>query len=274
MKQNQSNNSNKTAIVTGSAGFIGQYLVKALKEQKIRVLTVPHMLLHQSYKLARYFDLHQPDYIFHLAAYGNMAQQTGDDSEIFKANVIGTFNLLQATKDIPYKAFINVSSSSVTLPHMTMYAATKISGEALCRAFVDEYNKPIMTVRPYSVYGPGEADYRFIPTVFRSCMTGEDMNLAEGAHDWICIDDLVDILIDCINLTKNGNHVINAGTGKSTKNSEVVELIEKITGKNARIVARKDMRSFDTNQWVSPDRYTGTMTLNTGLRRYYESITK
>lgn len=264
------------AVVTGSTGFIGQHLIEALTRNDIRVLTVPHELLHQSYKLARYFDMHQPQYIFHLAAYGNMAYQSSDDSEIFKANLIGTYNLLEATRDVPYEAFINVSTSSIKLPHQTMYSATKAGAEMICQAFIDEYKKPIVSVRPYSVYGVGEAAYRLIPTIFRSCLKGVEMPLVfDAVHDWVYVDDVVHSMID-IALTGCDSRIFGAiedcGTGIMHTNSQVVDEIVKITGKAANITPVDEMRSYDTNTWKADLPLPGMTSLHDGLVKYYESI--
>lgn len=262
--------------MTGASGFIGKHLVKALEARGDIVQPLAHKSFRDEVSLKIIEGLHDIDYIFHLASYGNMASQR-DEGEILRANIDSLWNLLQATKLIPYKAFVNVSSSSVTLPHQTIYAATKLGGEALCRAFRDEYHKPIVSVRPYSIYGPGEALSRFIPTVFRSCLKGEEMVLAEGSHDWTYVSDFVEFMLkvsktQSLSTSDIPLFAFASGTGISTTNLEVVQLIEKITGKVANVVERKKLRSFDTGSWkaeyVNPD----SMHLEEGLQLYYDSI--
>lgn len=267
-------NTNKTALITGSSGFLGKHLLKTLKNSGYKTLRISHEFLRLQSDIHRFFDSAPVfDYIFHLSAYGNMGNHSNDE-EIIESNILGTWNLLQATKDIPYKAFINVSSSSVTLPHQTIYSATKLGAEALCRAFVDEYQKPIVTVRPYSVYGPEEADFRFIPTVFRSCMTGEPMTLAPGTHDWIYIDDVIRVLIEYVdNIDKLMGATGELGTGIMTSNKSLVKMIEGITGRKANITEKKQLRSFDNDNWVSNSTIGAALFLDQGLKKYYEWYT-
>lgn len=260
--------------ITGSGGFIGGHLSNTLLGRGDEILKIEHSKLYDFLDLSSMLDLFNPDIIISNHAYGNMSSQQEWDM-IFDANVVGTYNLLRATKDIPYKAFVNVSSSSIRLPHVTMYAATKQGAEMLCRAFVDEYHKPIVTVRPYSVYGSGEADFRFIPTVFRSCLTGEPMTLApDAAHDWIYVSDVVKYMLKSAEeADKNKGYAMDIGTGIATSNKEIVSLIEKITGKKANITEEKKLRSFDNQYWHDAGVKEDVISLQEGLQKYYESLT-
>lgn len=265
------------ALCTGSHGFIGSHLVKALEERGDEVYPVGYMdFLSGQQGFRDLIGDEVIDYVFHLAAYGNMSFQKEYVNDIFNSNLVGTMNLLMGLKDIPYKAFINVSSSSVTLPHQTMYSATKLGAEALCKAFVDEYDKPIVTVRPYSVYGPGEADFRFIPTVFRSCLTGEPMKLAYNpVHDWIYVDDVVkQMIVMCRYAKEVKGDVLDLGTGVPTHNYEIVDRIEKITGKKANIEGNIDFRSFDNGKWYSRKPLKKFTSLDKGLLKTYEYYKK
>lgn len=263
----------ETAVISGSTGFIGSHLANTLRKKGIRVVPLSHELFDDPIKLRCFFEREKPDYIYHLAAYGNMAYQT-EATQIFEANLLGTFMMLNQSKHIPYKAFINVSSSSVILPYQTMYSATKRGAEELCKAFVNEYGKQIVSIRPFSVYGPGEAAHRFIPTVFRSCLEGEALVLADGSHDWIYIDEVVNVLLNARNFPPSfSGEALDAGTGTCTSNADVVRLIEKITGKKANIVAHKQLRQFDTNNWKAEAQYT-SIPLEEGLMKVYEAIKK
>jgi len=258
-------------LLTGGHGFIGQHLVESLKSRGDQVLAVDHRDIPTT-KIYEYVE--DADAIYHLSAYGNMIRQI-DVYETFKANLENTLSLLYASLNVPYKAFINVSSSSVMLPHQTMYSATKMGGEYLCKAFVDEYDKPIVNIRPYSVYGESEAGFRFIPTVFRSCILGEEFTLVPDAvHDWVYVKDVVSQMIECVDLIDDCKGTsLNVGTGYATRNSDVVNMIENITGKKANYtLSTKPLRSYDNENWVNKMINPKFVKLEEGLRRYYESI--
>lgn len=272
----------EVAVISGASGFIGTHLARKLVLQDIKVIAIPRDVFSDMFLLTRFFRYLQPNYIFHLAAYGNHSKQD-NNAEIVNVNYAGTYSLLAATKDIPYKAFINVSSSSVLLEHETFYSATKAGAERLCKAFASEYGKPVINVRPYSVYGPGEADFRFIPTVFKACLTGDILKLSPDAvHDWIYVDSFVEGMITSATryVHKMKGKSWNFGTGIGTSNLEVVRMIEKITGKKAAIVMNNSMmRKYDSKEWVMKYNSESYMwlteylpTLEEGLRKVYESI--
>lgn len=264
-------------ILTGSHGFIGQNLGKSLLLDKNVVKTIPRDLLTEEWNLKSYLESEQPDVIIHLAAYGNHSQQQ-DFLETISSNILVTSVLLNASKEIDYKAFINISTSSVNLPVQTFYSASKRSAELICESFVQKYNKNIVTIRPYSVYGPQEADFRFIPTVIRSINSGAEFNLVPHVkHDWIYINDFIQGVKLVIPVAERlRGKSVDVGTGRSYTNLEIVKLLEKISGKKANYTLVDKMRDYDTTDWVANTavieylRFKQEYTLFDGLSETYE----
>jgi nucleoside-diphosphate-sugar epimerase len=160
--------------------------------------------------------------------------------------------------------FYNFSSSSVTLNTDTFYSATKLCAEHVCNAFAIKYNKSIRNIRPYSVYGEGEASFRFIPTVISKLHNGEEMMLDEYAtHDWIYIEDFIDALL-------NGYSEI--GTGIKTTNIEIVRTLEDISGKKLKYKPSK-LRSYDNKNWVAKEGVKH-ISLEEGLLKTYKHYAK
>jgi nucleoside-diphosphate-sugar epimerase len=251
--------------ISGKSGFIGSHLSEALSKLGHKVLPISRELLYLPNDLEAWFLKEKPEYIFHLAAYGNMANQTDVAMTVF-SNIIGITNMLMGSLDVPYKKFINFSTSSVTLPTVTFYSASKQGGEAVCNAFAQHYKKPILSVRPYSIFGQGEADFRFIPTVCRKLIKGEEIELdPTPVHDWVYIGQFVDELL--ANLDKTG--VLEIGTGVQTSNQEIVDMLEKISGKKAKIKLVKGLREYDSTNWKSKE--VKNSNLEEGLRKTYES---
>lgn len=224
-------------LITGASGFIGSHLKQYLIDQGHEVVSIPHEYLYDPLALTAMALVYSPDYIFHLAAYGNMSHQI-DEDQILHANIMGTYNLLQATKDCKYKLFVNFSSSSVygwsdqpmsekqTLRPNTLYAATKASAEYLCRYFRKKYKRIIVNARLFSVYGPGEADYRFIPTLIKNAKENKITQVMRGNHDWIYIDDVCRAVGKIIDNAESLPHrTFNIGTGIMTSNEEIARLI-------------------------------------------------
>lgn len=254
----------KKVLITGANGFIGTRLVEKLERSGINVVKLDRSLLTKPRALARLIKNERPSAIYHLAAYGNNYGKN-DVRKIFQANLLGTFNLLYASSRANLESFINVGSSSeygkknepmsesMSLETDTFYGATKAGANYLARAFARQFKLPIVSVRPFSVYGPGEASHRFIPTIIKSCLSGKKMPLAPGVHDWIYIDDFIDgMLLVAKNAKKLAGEVINIGCGKQYSNHEIVEIVENILGVDCPVEETRFLRSFDTSlTWVA-----------------------
>lgn len=266
------------ALVIGSGGFIGKHLSNYLSMLEFEVIKASRYSFYQYYDGNYLRDLikkQQPDYIFNLSAYGNMYHQR-DLEETIRANITNVTSLLGWLKDENFKSFVHTSTSAVMLETQNIYSITKQVSENICGIFKRSYQMPIGIIRPMSVYGPNEWEGRFIPTVFRSCLTGEPMDLEPDAiHDWIYIDDFVKDMVEFATLIDDSPtmQVRVSGTGTMTTNKDVVAIIEKITGKKANIQNEKQMRHLDwtgiTSQILAGDK---SHSLEWGLRKVYNSI--
>ncbi len=230
------------------------------------MVPIARELLFSPLDLAGFFKREQPDCIFHLAAYGNMASQK-DLSMTFAANLTATFNMLKESLEVPYRAFVNFGSSSEygrkseamseqdVLAPETLYGAAKAGATHLGEAFAAQFAKPIFTVRPFSVYGPGEAGFRFIPTVIRSMLTGASFPLDEDAnHDWIYIEDFVAavlLLVERAPCLPAAHRVYNVGSGRMYSNKQVCETLKQVTGRDYRASPLSGLRRHDSAVWVS-----------------------
>ena len=228
-------------VITGSKGFIATALIGKLKA-----------LGHSIYELPRDFtSVGKFDYLFHTAAYGNKYHHD-NDSEVIKTNINLLWKLLKLTENAPYKAFINFSSSSTLLNYETMYSATKGSGERIVKAYVNKYKKPVVTVRPYSVYGPNDDPKHFIPVAIKAFKEDLPLNVAPGEHDWIYIDDLLSgVMKVANNAEKLSGQCVNIGTGLSQSNYAVVSILQSIFQKHGNVKRVGQMREYDNKDWVS-----------------------
>ena len=86
----------QTALVTGSNGFIGKHLCDKLLNEGFKVAQFPRTSLFDYNNVVKVLDEVKPDYIFHLAAYGNHSTQQ-DENQIFISNVLATFFYYQQT---------------------------------------------------------------------------------------------------------------------------------------------------------------------------------
>lgn len=252
---------NKDLITGANSGFIGGHLAKKLRRLKSRIKLFRQDEWEQLDDKLNHFS---PNRIFHLASYGNHYYQK-DFKKTLDVNIIKTSNLHEASKNLELDAFIILGSSSEygkknapmketdLLEPDTVYGATKVAATLLSQVWAKNNQEPIVIIRPFSIFGPHEADHRFIPTTIRSCLLGEPMSLdPNSVHDWLFVSDLIDgILLLASKARDLKGQIINLGSGIQTTNAEVVEIIEKICGKKANIKKSGMHRVYDNTSWVA-----------------------
>jgi nucleoside-diphosphate-sugar epimerase len=274
----------KIYLMTGASGFIGSCLLRELlaKGSNVHILLRKEAnvwrikdLLHETKvhfedlsdvkRLSKLTNKIKPDIIYHLAAYGAYSSQNDADLCI-KTNIIGTWNLLKATSDVDYELFVNTGSSSEygfkktamnendCLEPASDYAVTKSSQTLLCSYFAKKNKKPIVTLRPFSVYGPYEDKNRFIPTLLKSLYLCKKMDLVSStiSRDWLYVDDMVSAYLLTHRLKKYGGEIFNIGTATQNTIEDVVKLAVKVTGKTTDFRwGKMKNRIWDTSYWIA-----------------------
>lgn len=275
---------NKKVFITGGFGFIGASLTKRLlkegaliyllkrKEADISRLSEETNKIHlingtldETFKLKTDLRRINPDYIFHFASYGGHFSEKSS-KEIMRINFWGTYSLLEAVNEISFKALINTGSSSEygfkkramkesdILSPASLYAISKAGATHLVQIYSRNYDKNIITIRPFTVYGPGDSPDKFLPTAIRACLGGNVLNLvpATSRHDYIYIDDLVEGYLKAVLAKGISGEVFNLGTGKQYTNQQIIDYIEKITCKKIKInKGAYQSHSWDSNYWVA-----------------------
>jgi len=255
-------------FLTGSKGFLGSHLLKRFPD----AICIPHDKI-DSIKLTPF------DRFFFLSSYGNMSFHD-DDAKIFKANISDLISILtQKATYKGFKSFTFISTSSVRLPVQTMYSRSKKAAEEILLAFMEKHKLPICIIRPFSICGVNEQKEHLIPTLIRSCMKGEKVNLVlEPMHDFIDVEDIVDGIVNLSDHSARG--IYELGTGHQTSNKEVLEIVEKVCGKKANVNIVPSIREYDTANWVSTNfkaRGYGWLprkTLEQSIEESYEYFTK
>lgn len=231
--------------ITGASGFLGKHLVNALSGT-FELVTIPHQLIKS-------FNLKPFHTFFFLSSYGNHYQQK--DLELtYKANVDDLFNTLLKLKGLEFKNFIHLSSSSVTIDTTTAYSATKHAGEILVSQMARELNKRIFSVRPYSLFGEGEAEFRFIPMMVHKLSTGEvPILVPEPVHDWVYVGDFVDALLHLMHQPERVDKPIEVGYGEPKTNLGVFNDICLLLGANPTYKNISSLRAYDNLDWYKKE---------------------
>ena len=207
----------------------------------------------------------RPEVIYHLAAHGAYPSQN-DADEIISSNMLGTWNLLKASAAIDYLTFVNTGSSSEYgfketatretdyLEPNSYYSVAKCAQTLLCQHFARVEKRSINTFRLYSVFGPYEEPSRLIPTVIRSCLSGQELRLVprDIARDFIYVDDVIDAYLRLTELGKISGEIINIGTGLQSTVGDVVDGALALTGANVPCHwGAMSPRIWDARIWVA-----------------------
>jgi len=225
--------------ITGVSGFVGSHLLNALDTN---VFSIPHAQIATT-------TLKRFDRFYFLSTYGNMYGQNDDDL-IFQANITDLVHILAESRRFKFKSFVYLSSSSVKLRMQTMYSRCKRAAEEILLSYMEKYQQPVCIIRPFSITGVGEQSQHLIPTLIRSCLTGEKVPfIPTPVHDYI---DVADVIAGILNLSGNSiKGIFELGTGKKHTNQEVLDLVCNITKKKANIQVVQSLRPYDNQDWYS-----------------------
>jgi UDP-glucuronate decarboxylase len=165
-----------------------------------------------------------------------------------KVNMIGTYNVLEAAmKQDNVERFIDFSTSEVYGSYAyklgegdttTMgavgearwtYAISKLAGEHLAHSYYKEFGLPVVSLRPFNIYGPMQVGEGAIHTFITRALKNEDI-LIHGDGDqirsWCYVDDIVQGILLCLEKREAMGHVFNIGNPKGT--ITILSLAQKI----------------------------------------------
>lgn len=222
--------------ITGATGFIGVNLQRHFQDQGHDV--VAHV---RGQDLAQELARTQPDLILHAAA------EIYDVDRMFDSNIVLTAQCIEHVKSHAARMIYFGSSSeygwrdiittenTVIEPH-TAYAGTKAAGTYMCQGYAREFDLDIVVMRLYSIYGPGERPHRLFPRLWCAFRLGRAMQLVNGVHDFVYIDDAV----AAVDLVVNSAHrepgeIINVCSNQQHTNLEVLQTFERVTKTTAPI---------------------------------------
>ena len=212
--------------------------------------------------LKNIFEKHKPEYVFHFAAIPRVPFSVENPYQTNNVNVGGTVALLEEAKKHKVKRFIYSSSSSVygkaeSLPvkeashqpnPMSPYALQKHVSEKYCKMFSDLFGLDTVALRYFNVFGPkqyGSFPYSTaISTWLESLYFSENKKgFLEGdgtqSRDFCYVDNVINANILAMqSKNKFNGGVFNIAHGERTSLNEVIEKIEKFTGKKLELEKR------------------------------------
>jgi len=275
-------------LVTGGAGFIGGHLVDALLDCGARVSVIDDLSSSDASHLASVLETH-PDrvrfirgsildpvalgaaaegarFVFHLAAVCSVPRSVEDPARSWVVNATGTMRVLVAAhKSGAQRVVFSASSSAYgDAPEMpktedmppdprSPYAASKLAGEALCRAWSASYGIDTVSLRYFNIFGPrqraGSAYAAVIPAFAGALLGGEPpVIFGDGAQtrDFTHADNAVRAnLLAAAAPQELDGRVLNIGAGARTSINDLAARLPELLGVDPIEPRRESARPGD-----------------------------
>jgi UDP-glucose 4-epimerase len=252
------------AIVTGGAGFIGSHLVDRLLADGHKVTVLdnystgrPENLSHHEgheclqvieadindqRKIWPYFQ--GVDWVFHMAALADIVPSIQQPEQYYRANVDGTFAVLEAARQAGVKRFLYAASSScygipdsyptsetADIRPQYPYALTKNIGEQLAMHWAQLYKLPVVSLRLFNVYGPRSRTSGTYGAVFgvflAQKLAGKPYTVVGDGNqtrDFTFVTDVADVFVTAAQSEVVGE-IFNVGSGNTYSVNRLVELL-------------------------------------------------
>jgi nucleoside-diphosphate-sugar epimerase len=307
----------KRVLVTGACGFIGSHLCENLLAkgysvmgvdsfrdyyaEEIKRRNIEHAITKKDFVLLEkdILDLDSvgegTEYIFHVAAQPGVRASWGSNFDVYiRDNILATQHLLELCKAHKVLTrFIYSSSSSIygdaeafptpedSIPKpVSPYGVTKLAGEHLCQLYHKNYGIPTICLRYFTVFGPRQrpdmAFHRFIKAVLGGGAI-EVYGNGEQSRDFTYVQDV--IRANIIAMEKDTVHsVFNIGGGNQATVNEVIDILQDLIGKEARVVykekAKGDVKntSADIRRARRELEFEPQFSLGDGLKKEIEWI--
>lgn len=251
------------SLITGGAGFIGSNLVEFLLKKNHEVIVLDNFSsgrklnlkdfskkklkivkvdISNFKKIKKYFN--KIDFVFHLAGLADIVPSIEQPDKYFKSNVVGTFNVLQASRLNKIKKFIYAASASCygfpekiptdeneKIKPMYPYALTKWQGEELVQHFNKVFSLPTISLRFFNIYGPKSrtnGTYGAVFGVFLAQKIAKKPLTIVGngnqTRDFLHVKDLIEAILKAAYSKKSGE-IYNVAGGKEIKVNTIAKLI-------------------------------------------------
>ena len=257
-------------LITGGAGFIGSAVIRHLIEYtdhsviNVDKLTYAGNLesLNACSNSNKYsfnkidicnekdvfeiLSVEQPNVVMHLAAESHVDKSIDRPVEFIKTNILGTYNLLEATRKLTSKGievlFHHISTDEVfgdlddhstpfheetSYDPSSPYSASKASSDHLVRSWGRTFNIPFVITNCSNNYGPYQFPEKLIPITILKALNKEEIPIyGDGLQirDWLYVEDHAKALIE-VAISGESGQTYNIGAENQKTNLEVVENI-------------------------------------------------
>jgi CDP-glucose 4,6-dehydratase len=259
-------------FITGADGFLGSWLTKRIAEEGAEVtvllrdrkadsrlrlfgllekVNAVYGSVEDMDVLLRALNEYSIEVMFHLAAQTLVGTANRSPLSTFESNIKGTWNVLEAARQLKLPRLIMASSDKAYGDHEKLpytedfclrgqhpYDVSKSCADLLAQAYAKTYGMNICITRCGNIYGGGDTNWsRIVPGTMRSLIKGEAPTIrSDGTliRDYIYVEDVVDAylsLAETMQKKKIGGEAFNFGTSTPLSVLQMVKRIGKATMK-------------------------------------------
>jgi nucleoside-diphosphate-sugar epimerase len=286
----------RKVLVTGGSGFIGSHLCRRLSERGSEVHSVSRRRVQgcidgirwwpgdvaEGERVGQIIKAVQPEIIFHLASRVEGSRDAALVLPTLHSNLVSTVNVLSAAREFGCGRVVLTGSleepaagDANQIP-CSPYAAAKWASGGYARMFQALYQLPVITLRVFMVYGPGQQDLKkLVPYVVLSLLRGETPKLSSGNRqvDWIYVSDVVEGFL-AAGLTPEASGTVDIGCGELVTIRQVVERLVNLVNPSIQPVfgalperPMEQVRVADTATSARRIAWKPTTSLDQGLRQ-------
>lgn len=296
-------------LITGGAGFIGRHLADHLTQQDgYEVSVIDNESLgdrkHLDLDKVRFIegdlrsldDLRKAvdgqDVVVHLAADTRVIPSIEDPAFNFENNVVGSFNLLQVSRELGVQRIVAASTGGAIVGDVpppvhekiaaqptSPYGASKLMLEGYLSAFNASYGLSTCAVRFSNIYGPRSFHKgSVVAHFFKQILSGQPLIVyGDGSQqrDYLFVGDLTAGIQAAIEKT-DATGAYQLGSGGPTALNDLIDVMRKVTGRDVEVIY-KDFRDGEVrNTWCQIDKaregfgFDPRTSLEDGLRQTWE----
>jgi len=185
------------------------------------------------------------DFVIHFAAESHVDRSIDDASAFVQTNVLGTFNVLEASRKSGVKTMIHVSTDEVygslfegsadenyPLAPNSPYAASKAASDLLARSYFVTHGLDVRTTRCCNNYGRYQFPEKVIPVFVKKLNSGERLPIygdGRNVREWIHVSDHARGIQTVLDKGKPGE-IYNIGTSSHLSNNDLASAIIRVMG--------------------------------------------
>lgn len=252
-------------LITGGAGFQGSHLAEALVAAGHSVTILNTYSLDALKNVSAILDkitviwgsvtdkelveksVRGHDVVFHLAARINVDESLKDPLSFFYANILGTYNILEAVKKVGARLILTSTcevygdghnlkegellSESAELRPNSPYAASKAAADRIAHAYYKSYGVNVVIIRPFNIYGERQKSGLFgalIPILIAKALHGENLTVfgdGTATRDYSHVSDIIQAYQTVLAHDHLAGQAINFASGENVRVRDIAEYI-------------------------------------------------